>query len=442
MSETGYRISTGADLNTVFEAYNGFTTTATGYQIASGADLNTVFDPYVSGAQAAETGFKLASGADLSTVFSKGSMFNNLNASFPGLNGIVNTIHALSPTQVYIGGSFTGTKTTPSVTLNNITMWNGTTFTQFNSQGTIGLSGIVQAIHALSPTQVYIGASLGRPYNNITMWNGTSFTVFDMRTSNNGFGLDGPVHSIYALSATQVYIGGRFNGSNTGDGGQQIRLNNIGMWNGSRFSGLVPTGASLINSGFGLDSNQTVYYVYSIFAVDAANVYIVGDFTRSVHSSTALNYITKWNGSTFLPLSSGSPVPVRSLYVYNNSNVYYAYNFDFTTFLRKWNGSTHVTLGQLTNSAMANYPTLCGIDQTHIYIGGTFTRYGSDTSYRNVAMWDGTKFVKLNGFGPNNSGTPYIVVMSAANRKTIYMGGSFTSINSVTMNNITMYGVL
>jgi hypothetical protein len=40
MSATGYKLSTGADLNTVFEAYNGFTQAAvTGYQLSTG-DVN------------------------------------------------------------------------------------------------------------------------------------------------------------------------------------------------------------------------------------------------------------------------------------------------------------------------------------------------------------------------------------------------------------------
>jgi hypothetical protein len=70
MATTGYRLSTGFDLSTVFDPYvSGTQSNPTGYQDASGNDLSTRFAPYVSGPQANPTGYKLSTGSDLSTVF-------------------------------------------------------------------------------------------------------------------------------------------------------------------------------------------------------------------------------------------------------------------------------------------------------------------------------------------------------------------------------------
>lgn len=68
---TGFKVSGGADLNTVFHAYTGSNgqATATGFKVSGGADLNTVFEPLSAGSAAGVTGFKISGGADLNTVF-------------------------------------------------------------------------------------------------------------------------------------------------------------------------------------------------------------------------------------------------------------------------------------------------------------------------------------------------------------------------------------
>lgn len=67
---SGYQISTGADLDTVFLALDGGTAaSATGFKNASNADLNTLYHAYVSGAKASTTGYQIAAGTDLKDIF-------------------------------------------------------------------------------------------------------------------------------------------------------------------------------------------------------------------------------------------------------------------------------------------------------------------------------------------------------------------------------------
>jgi hypothetical protein len=67
---TGFLVSSGADLDDVFDPYvTGTSPSATGFQLSSGTDINTRYAPIVFGSSAAPTGFQLSSGADLNTLF-------------------------------------------------------------------------------------------------------------------------------------------------------------------------------------------------------------------------------------------------------------------------------------------------------------------------------------------------------------------------------------
>jgi hypothetical protein len=158
-----------------------------------------------------------------------GSVYTDLGT----LNGEVNSISAFDAEHVYIGGNFTAVNTN---NLNKITMWNGASYTALGS----GFTGTdqVRTIHAFSPSEVYIGTQkttssmwngniytqlgtsminiysiyaldaqhiyIGSPFG-VNISNGTSSTALFYNNSNNlGFG----VRAIYALDAQHIYIGG------------------------------------------------------------------------------------------------------------------------------------------------------------------------------------------------------------------------------------------
>jgi hypothetical protein len=72
MTNTGYKISSGKDLVTLFKPYTSGATkaAATGYTISGGADLSDLFEIFSTN-QAAATGYTISGGADLNTIFER-----------------------------------------------------------------------------------------------------------------------------------------------------------------------------------------------------------------------------------------------------------------------------------------------------------------------------------------------------------------------------------
>lgn len=114
---SGYQISTGADLDTIFEPLAGGTAaSATGFKNASNADLNTLYHAYVTGTKASSTGFKNSAGTDLNDIFQKlGEPLYGIGADWPEAVTI-HTDNALSPTNAritfyaYSDGTYSFTK--------------------------------------------------------------------------------------------------------------------------------------------------------------------------------------------------------------------------------------------------------------------------------------------------------------------------------------------
>ena len=75
MSNTGYVVNNyesisgnNLDLAQIFKP--GTSSVITGYKISNGNDIATLFAPYTSGTQASVTGYKV-NGVDLNTIFAK-----------------------------------------------------------------------------------------------------------------------------------------------------------------------------------------------------------------------------------------------------------------------------------------------------------------------------------------------------------------------------------
>lgn len=67
---TGFRRSDGADLDTLFMAYqSGTPPAATGFRNSSGTDLSNLFQPYTLGSKQGAVGFRNSSGTDLADLF-------------------------------------------------------------------------------------------------------------------------------------------------------------------------------------------------------------------------------------------------------------------------------------------------------------------------------------------------------------------------------------
>ena len=332
-----------------------------------------------------------------------------------GLTSYVSTIYALDAEHVYIGGGFASAS---SITVNNITMWNGIT-PNFYPLST-GLNGAVSAIYALSSSQVYIGGKFTDAGNangdRITMWNGTTQTFAALGSGIGG--VNSYVNAIYALDADHVYIGGNFSnvGSTNGDG--------IIRWNGT-------TTQTFTALGSGISALST--YVNAIYALDADHVYIGGNFSNI--GSTNGDRITMWNGTTQIFTALGSGIGgvntyVNAIYALDADHVYIGGNFPSAggisaNNITMWNGTTQTftALGSGVSGGSTSVNAIYALDETHVYIGGIFTSAGG-TTVNNITMWNGTTQT-FTALGAGVNGT--VNSIHALDNTHVYIGGTFTS---------------
>ena len=91
---TGFRNSSGTDLDSVFDPYvQGTKPAATGFRTSDGVDLNQRFAPLSFGSAAAVQGYRLSSGADVNTLWAaKGTATYNI----PGLQGNTYSVYGIA----------------------------------------------------------------------------------------------------------------------------------------------------------------------------------------------------------------------------------------------------------------------------------------------------------------------------------------------------------
>jgi hypothetical protein len=277
--------------------------------------------------------------------------------------------------------------------------------------GLPGASDIVYAAVADAAGNLYIGGDftvVGDVIaNRVAKWNGSAWSPL-------GLGVGSTVYAL-AVSGTDLYAGGYFTYA-TNAGPTAINVNYIAKWNGSAWSPL--------GSGVG----STVYAL----AVSGTDLYAGGYFSYATNAGpTAINvnYIAKWNGSTWSALGSGMGGSVSALAVLG-ADLYAGGQFttaggSTANRIAKWNGSGWSALGSGVNGSVSALAVL-GAD---LYVGGVFTTASGSTANR-IAKWNGS------GWSALGSGMNYQVSALAVSGTDLYAGGQFTTAGGSTANRI------
>lgn len=142
-----------------------------------------------------------------------------------GINGFVFDLQSFNG-ELYAGGNYFDASGVANTA--NLSKWDGTNWTAVSS----GVNGIVEALHTYN-NELYIGGWFstagGVTVNKITKWNGTIFSQFGLGLSTS------EVYTITDYNG-DIYIGGSFN--NVGG----ISCKKVAKWNGANWS---PLGAGL-----------------------------------------------------------------------------------------------------------------------------------------------------------------------------------------------------
>lgn len=230
-----------------------------------------------------------------------------------------------------------------------------------------------------------------------------------------------------AIMSFNVYFPFMAVGSGVGDRGVALTANQVL----SSPNGLVSrnriTGAWSTLSG----GANTITRI--VMGTDGLPIFI-GSYTSI--GGVSANYIAKWDGSTFVPYSTG-PGGVGGVLtgaVGPDGSVYYGYSTSLTNYrIRKWNGSSWSTLADFTHGSDARlYAIAVGPDGS-IYAAGQFTNAGG-SAITNLAKYNGSSWSAL-GTAPNG----IVSALALDKAGNLYAGGQFTSIGGTSASRIAMY---
>jgi hypothetical protein len=347
----------------------------------------------------------------------------------PGFSSEVRTLfYDSSSNTLYAGGNFYSLAWGPP--MNGISRWNGTAWDSMGS----GLFGNVYSIVKYNGF-IYAGGTFAIKDSagnfiypaNISYWDGAywrlppggvsaNLTVWSLFVNGNDLYVGGLFDSIAGMHArgvarydgiqwhsypalnlpyypdvfdviiynNELYAGGAFN-------------NGLGLEGIAKFDG-----TNWVTVGGGLSNSNSFVQRMMVYQ---GELYIVGDF--HVASGGPGNCVSKWNGTTWSSLGSGTGTggQLFSIAAFNNQ-IYVGGNF-FTIggisspYIAKWDGANWNSLG----STFSNGTDCFASHGNDLYIGGGFTMIDSDTMYF-ITRYTPPLGVEVNGSTTNFSVFP------------------------------------
>lgn len=374
--------------------------------------------------------------------------------SDPGVYGLVR-----NGNELYVGGYFVYacgdvlSCSSGNVRVNNIAKWNGSNWAPLG----FGLNGSVSALVIIG-NDIYVGGAFTQicgnancnsgntPVNHLAKW---SIVSNSWSAVSNGTSA-----SVVALAAngTDLYVGGAFSHvcGNAACNSGNLQVNGIAKWNGSNWSAL--------NYGLSGSGVKTI-------AVNGSDVYVGGIFIQACGNAAcnsgnlSVNRIAKWNGSAWSALAKGVNNAVYAIAV-DGSDIYVGGGFTKAcavdlcgsgtqvNYIAKWNGSSWSALGNGVGTlSLVQAITINGSD---VYVGGDFDVVcgnlacdSGNMTVNNIARWDGANWNPLH-FGVNRS--PNALVHTGAE---LYAAGGFWSLcgneacdsGNIAVRKVARYGI-
>ena len=234
-------------------------------------------------------------------------------------------------------------------------------------------------------------------------------------------GTDGTVYVVLSVGSA-VYIGGAF--SRVGG----IKAYCIAKWDGAQWSALGVGASGAVNA----------------LCASGADLYVASSFSVSTGSSSmSVSGVSKWNGTTWTPLSGNASstkgyTPLIKTMAVVGTHLYVGGVFDIiggvaANNIARWDGTAWNTLGAGTTNGTSYVVCALALIGSDLYVGGSFTTVGG-LAANNLARWDGTAWSTV-GTGADNGVNQTVLCLVAVGTE-LYAGGIFSKAGSVTANSI------
>ncbi|MDD2942802.1 MAG: hypothetical protein PHC51_07540 [bacterium] len=302
---------------------------------------------------------------------------------------------AIDGSDIYVGGQFTDAG--GNLNADRIARWDGSNWHELAT----GLNNIVSYI-LVDNSQLYVSGSFTDVNNQsgasyIARWDGVSWNAYSAK-------FVGTITSAARIGA-YLYFAGSFTSM-----GETSGTANIARWDGSSWHDL---------SG-GLNGSVAA------IATSDNELYVGGNFTNAGGDPNA-DYIARWDGGAWHPLGTGTIGAVNAITISGN-DIYVGGSFTSaggvanTSRIARWDGTSWHAIGNgLVNSVRA-----IAVHGSKIYAGGVyFWDVGSFLAY-----WDGTTW----GIPGNGIQTGPVSSLAVIDND-IYIGGTFTNVDSVANTN-------
>lgn len=327
------------------------------------------------------------------------------------------------PPLLYAGGRFT---TAGGVTRNYVAKWNGSLWAGLGAGMNARVFRVVgfDAGPRGTPVLFAVGeftAAGGLPAKFIGQWNGVAWSAM-------GTGVSDPVWAMTTFDdghGPALYVGGEFKSV----GG--VLVNGIAKWDGVSWSALGPASTPGVSGG-------SSPFVYALTVYDDGNgpaLYAGGGFNLA--GGAPLGRLVKWDGTTWSAPGSG----ITAGFIWALTSVDAGREGGPALYaggaiglvggvqvknITKWNGTTWSALGTGTNAevyALAMFDDGGGAGPA-LYAGGNFNSAGDQPANR-IAKWNGSSWSPL-GSGLDGSVRALTVFDDGgAAGRSLYVGGAF-----------------
>ena len=252
---------------------------------------------------------------------------------------------------------------------------------------------------------------------SLAMWNGTTFEAM-------GTGWTGTTRQSVQGTAVwngKLYVGGGIVNQPPTIAGQP--WGGFAAWDGTTWT--VPTTAMA-----GFSPNIFKLQVFNDGAGEA--LFAAGRF--GTINGAPMNNVAKFDGTNWLPLGSGLPTTLtgdmEAIAIFEG-DLHVGGSPSGNANVHRWDGSTWTPLGQNLGGRTTSLAVFDDGSGEALYAGGT-----AQPGINQFAKFVGGQWVAVGGFpSPSSSPFPSVFGLLAAGDR-LYVGGSFTEINSTPVNRI------